>query len=239
MRLSKSKVNDFLHCRRSFKYRYIDKIEQKANDFMALGTDVHQIAEDFIKKEGISSENYRQKLQELADDYGSQYNLKIHLDHLAEFFEDIFKNEKMKYEVFSSEEYLYDEVHDFSGLADLVVRDENNDIIIIDYKTGKSNSIKKYRLELCYYKMLLESKYPNIDIIAAGIFFTKDGKTRFLSFAEDVDKGAYCTQKDCQAALDLLDFVRKEAEAGRFNPNRQFLCKYCSYQTICEKDGGF
>lgn len=239
MRLSKSKVNSFLKCRREFKYQYIDEIEQEPNDAMQLGTDVHQIAEDFIKKGGISSEDYRQKLQELADAYGSEYDLKIHLDHLAEFFNDVFKNGDMHYQVFSSEEYLYDKDHDMSGLADLVVRDENNDIVIIDYKTGKSNSIKKYRLELCYYKMLLESKYPNINIIAAGIFFTKDGKARFLNFAEDVDKGAYCTDKDCQAAIDLLDFIRKEIDAGRLGPNRQFLCKYCSYQTICEQDGGF
>lgn len=239
MRLSKSKVNSFLKCRREFKYRYIDKIEEEPNDSMALGTDVHEIAEQFIKTGGISSDNYREKLQELADKQESKYDLKLHLDHLANFFEDIFQNEQMHYEVFSVEDYLYDEEHDFSGLCDLVVRDENGDIIIIDYKTGKSGSIKKYRLELCYYKMLLESKYPNIDIISAGIFFTKDGKARFLNFVECQDKGAFCTDKDCQAAIDLLDFVRKEIGAYRLQPNRQFLCKYCNFQTKCQDDGGF
>lgn len=239
MRLSKSKVNSFLKCRREFKYRYVDEAEEEPNDAMQLGTDVHELAEQFIKTGGISSEDYRQKLQELADKQNSKYDLTIHLDHLADFFEDVFQNEKMHYEVFSVEDYLYDEEHDFSGLCDLVVRDENNDIIIIDYKTGKSNSIKKYRLELVYYKMLLESKYPNIDIISAGIFFTKDGKARFLNFVECQDKGAFCTEKDCKAAVDLLDFVREEIDAGRFHPNKQFLCKYCSYQTLCEEEGGF
>lgn len=239
MRLSKSKVNSFLKCRREFKYRYIDKIEEEPNDAMALGTDVHEIAEQFIKTGGISSDNYREKLQELADKQKSKYDLKLHLDHLANFFEDIFQNKQMHYEVFSVEDYLYDEEHDFSGLCDLVVRDENDDIIIIDYKTGKSGSIKKYRLELCYYKMLLESKYPNVDVISAGIFFTKDGKARFLNFAECQDKGAFCTDKDCQAAIDLLDFVRKEIDAYRLQPNKQFLCKYCNFQTKCQDDGGF
>ena len=239
MKLSKSKVNTFLKCRRAFKYQYIDEIEQEPNDAMQLGTDVHQIAEDFIKKGGITSDNYRATLQQLADDYGSTYDLTIHLDHLADFFEEIFKNPDMKYEVFSVEDYLYDKEHDFSGLCDLVVRDENNDIVIIDYKTGKSNSIKKYRLELLYYKMLLESKYPNIDIISAGIFFTKDGKSRFLNFVECQDKGAYCTQKDYDAVLDLLDFIRNEVKHNRLQPNKQFLCKYCSYQTLCEEEGGF
>lgn len=239
MKLSKSAVNSFLKCRREFKYAYIDKIEQEPNEYMQLGTDVHQIAEDFVKKGGIYSDDYRQKLQELADEYGSEFDLDIHLNHLADFFEDVFQNEKMHYEVFCAEEFLYDKEHNFSGLCDLVVRDENNDLIIIDYKTGKSGSIKKYRLELTYYKMLLEAKYPNVDVISAGIFFTKDGKTRFINFVETQDKGAFVTQKDYQATLDLLDFIRDEVNAGRLYPNRQYLCRYCGYQDRCEQDGGF
>lgn len=239
MKLSKSAVNEFLKCRRAFRYGYVDKIKQEPNEYMQLGTDVHEIAERFVKNGGISSENYRERLDEIAKDVGSEFDLKIHLDHLANFFEDVFQHEKMHYEVFSCEEYLLDEKHNFSGLCDLVVRDENNDIIIIDYKTGKSGSIKKYRLELCYYKMLLESKYPNIDIISAGIFFTKDGKARFINFVECQDKGAFCTEKDCEAAVDLLDFIREEVKANRLQPTKQYVCKYCGYKELCEKEGGF
>ena len=239
MRLSKSKIDTFLQCRRQFRYQYIDNVEQLPNDAMKLGTDVHQIAEDFVKKGGIYTEDYRETLQKLADDLNSDYDLKIHLDNLATFFEDIFQNEQMQYEVFCCEEYLYDKEHNFSGLADLVVKDENDDIIIIDYKTGRSGSIKKYRLQLCYYRMLLESKYPNVNIISAGIYFTKDGKYKFLNFAEDVDKGAYCTQKDYDATINLLDFVRDEVKHGRLQPNKSFLCRYCSYKALCDNEGGF
>lgn len=239
MKLSKSAVNSFIKCRREFKYSYIDKIEQEPNEYMALGTDVHEIAERFIKEGGINSEDYREKLNEIANSVNSRFDLEVHLDNLADFFTEVFCNPGMHYEVFSVEEYLYDKKHDFSGLCDLVVRDENNDIIIIDYKTGRSGSIKKYRLELLYYKMLIESKYPNVDVISAGIFFTKDGKFRFINFVECQEKGAYCTQKDYQAALDLLDFIRKEVKAQRLYPNRQFICKYCGYHERCEMDGGF
>ncbi len=239
MKLSKSAVNEFLKCRRAFKYGYIDKIEQQPNEYMRLGTDVHEVAEKFIKEGGISSEDYRSKLDELAKEVGSEFDLTIHLDHLAEFFEEVFHNPDMHYEVFLCEEYLHDLEHNFSGLCDLVVRDENNDIIIIDYKTGRSGSIKKYRLELMYYRMMLENKYPNVDIISAGIFFTKDGKFRFINFVEVQEKGAFCNQEDYDAALALLDFVREEIKANRLQPNRQYLCKYCGYKTLCEEEGGF
>ena len=113
LKLSKSSVNSFLQCRRAFKYNYIDKIPQEANEYMELGTDVHQIAEDFVKKGGIYTEDYRKTLQKLADDLDSKYDLDIHLDNLATFFEDIFQNEQMQYEVFCCEEYLYDKEHNF------------------------------------------------------------------------------------------------------------------------------
>ena len=239
MKLSKSSVNSFLQCRRAFKYRYIDKLPDKANDYMKLGIDVHSVAEHFVKDGGISSNNYRKKLQEIAEKIDSDYDLDIHLDNLAVFFEEVFHDPNMKYEVFCAEEYLYDEKHNLSGLCDLVVRDENNDLVIIDYKTGKPGSIKKYRLELVYYKMLLESKYPNVDVISAGIFFTKNGKARFLNFVETQDKGAYCTEKDYKAAESLLDFIREEVKNNRLEPQRQFLCKYCAYEDRCKEEGGF
>lgn len=239
MKMSKSKINSFLHCRRQFKYQYIDKIPQKESDAMLLGTDVHEIAEQFIKTGGIHSKDYSKTIQSLAKKQNSKYDIQVHLKNLTKFFEDVFHQTDMKYEVFSCEDYLYDEKHNFSGLADLVVRDENNDVIIIDYKTGRSGSIKKYRLELCYYRMLLESKYPNIDIIAAGIFFTKDGKYRFLNFVETQEKGAYCTDNAYHAALDLIDFVRNEINHNRLQPKQQYLCKYCSYLSQCQNDGGF
>jgi len=49
MRLSKSKINTYLKCPREFKYRYIDEIETPPNEYMALGSDVHLIAENYAK----------------------------------------------------------------------------------------------------------------------------------------------------------------------------------------------
>ena len=50
MKLSKSKVNSYLKCPREFKFQYIDEIETKPNKYMALGSDVHLIAEKFTDK---------------------------------------------------------------------------------------------------------------------------------------------------------------------------------------------
>ena len=46
MTLSKSKINTFIECPRKFKYRYIDEITEESNEYMLLGTEVHEIAEE-------------------------------------------------------------------------------------------------------------------------------------------------------------------------------------------------
>ena len=46
MTLSKSKINTFIECPRKFKYRYIDEITEEANEYMLLGTEVHEIDEE-------------------------------------------------------------------------------------------------------------------------------------------------------------------------------------------------
>ena len=114
---------------------------------------------------------------------------------------------------------------------------QNTSYCICSFWKISSKNVAK--LSKCISKSYLESNYPNVNIISAGIYFTKDGKYKFLNFAEDVDKGAYCTQKDYDATINLLDFVRDEVKHGRLQPNRQYLCKYCFYQDKCEAEGGF
>lgn len=239
MKLSKSKVNDFLRCRRCFKYRYIDKIEEEPNEYMQRGTDVHNIAELFAKNIDMNGD-FMEQLDDIYQSYDTNFDLGHHLVNLGIFFDLLFHDKDTigGYKIFSVEEYIHDKEHNFSGLSDLVLEDEDGKLTVIDYKTGRSKGIKNYRLELCYYKMLLEYKYPDKEVITAGILFTEDAGTRFINFTEHQSKGSYVTQEDYQAAIKLLDFVRNEVKENRLYPKEQFLCKYCSYYDICQEEGG-
>lgn len=238
MKLSKSSVNSFLKCRREFKYQFLDGIREEPNEYMQIGLDVHAIAERFIQNFDIEGDFYEQ-LQDIATSYGSEYVLDTHLFNLSKFFDEVFHDDDVNYKVFSAEEYIYDEKHDFSGLADLILEDEDGDLIIVDYKTGKTKPIKKYLLELTYYKMLVESKYPDKHVASAGIYFTKDGGMRFTNFVEEQRKGSFVTQEDYDTAIELLDFIRNEVDENNIYPEPQFLCKYCTYYDRCQNDGGF
>lgn len=235
MRLSKSKVNTYIKCPREFKYRYIDEIEVPPNEYMALGSDVHLIAEKYAEIYGDNpQENPRYFLDLIAEQLEiSVDDIDVHLDSLSDFFKLALIEKDFK--IFSQEEYLTNETHNFTGITDLVLENSAGELIVIDYKTGSSSSFSKCRLELGYYKMLVEEAYDR-DVIGAGIFFTKDNKLRVLYFEDEESKRKYMHSKELEEGINTLYEVRKKVNEGKFPKNRQYICRFCTYEEICYKD---
>ncbi|WP_295112317.1 PD-(D/E)XK nuclease family protein [uncultured Methanobrevibacter sp.] len=233
MKLSKSKVNSYLKCPLEFKFQYIDEIEVPQNKYMALGSYVHLIAEKFTEKFGDNIEDVdtTNELLKIAYDLDIGYDLTSHIDNLGSFFDEVFVEEN--YKLFSNEEYLLDEKNRFSGICDIILEDENGDLVVIDYKTSKSSSFSKYRLELCYYKLLVENVY-NREVSSVGVFFTKNGKLRLLDVCNEDNKRKYLNQTEIDEAVDTLHKVRAKINKGIFPAHRQFLCKFCTYKDICD-----
>ena len=233
MKLSKSKVNSYLKCPLEFKFQYIDEIEVPQNRYMALGSDVHSIAEKFTEKFGDELENVNthNELLKIAHELDIGYDLTAHIDNLASFFDEMFVEND--YKLFSNEEYLLDEKNRFSGICDIILEDENGDLVVIDYKTSKSSSFSKYRLELCYYKLLVENVYKK-DVSSVGVFFTKNGRLRLLDVCNDENKRKYLNQNEIDDAITTLHNVREGINNEIFPARKQFLCKYCTYRHICK-----
>ena len=234
MRLSKSKVNSYLKCPLEFKFQYIDEIEVPQNKYMALGSDVHLIAEKFTEKFGddIVEIDTRNELLKIAHDLDIGYDLTEHIDNLESFFEEVFVENN--YKLFSNEEYLHDEKNRFSGICDIILEDENGYLVVIDYKTSKSSSFSKYRLELCYYKLLVENVY-NKNVSSVGVFFTKNGRLRLLDICNEDNKRKYLNQNEIDEAITTLHKVRTNINNEVFPARRQFLCRYCTYRNICDE----
>ena len=233
MKLSKSKINTYLKCPLEFKFQYIDEIEVEPNKYMALGIDVHLIAEKFVEKygddlDGVDIEN---ELIKIADELDMGYDLSMHIENLSQFFREVFIDND--YKLFSQEEYLHDETHRFSGICDIILEDENGDLVVIDYKTSNSNSFSKYRLELCYYKLLVENVCQK-NVSGVGIFFTKNGRLRLLDVCDEDNKRKFLHSSEIDEAIDTFYYVRNEVNKGNFYPKRQYLCRFCTYQELCE-----
>ena len=232
-KLSKSKINDYLQCPRKFRYSYINKIETEENEYFKIGGDVHQIAEDFIKLwQKDDSIDFLDTLYELESKYEDDY--KDHCQNLAEFFKEKLTCEG--YEVLSTEEDLLSEKYNLSGKSDLVL-EKDGKLTVIDYKTGKSSSVRDYVTELCYYKMLVEDKYPEKTVEYAAIFFTKDGIYSELMFTDAEYSAINCSITEYNSKIDLIEEVREKIEVGEFPPRRQFLCQYCDFKDHCDEEG--
>lgn len=87
MKLSKSKVNTYLKCPLEFKFQYIDEVEVPQNKYMALGSDVHLIAEKFAKKFGDNLDNIDidNELLKIVHEEDIGYDLTPHVDNLSSF----------------------------------------------------------------------------------------------------------------------------------------------------------
>ncbi len=232
MKLSKSKINTYLKCPLEFKFQYIDEIEAEPNIYMQIGTNVHLIAEKFSEKFGdeLDDVDIENELVKIAFEE-NLYDLDNHIENLATFFREVFV--ESDYKLFSQEEYLLDETHRFSGICDIILEDENGDLVVVDYKTGNSNSFSKYRRELCYYKLLVENVCER-DVSSVGIFFTKNGRLRLLDVCDEENKRKFLHSREIDEAINTFYHVRNEVNKGNFYPKRQFLCKFCTYKHICD-----
>lgn len=235
---SKSKINTFLQCPRQFQYQYIDQLESEPNEYMELGLIVHQIAETIandIKKGMLNVNDLYDTIYDFYTD--DKYDLKPHLTSLASFFNDVLNS---GYTIFSIEERISNESDHFRGIIDIVLEDQDGNLIVLDYKTSKKTKpITKYRLELCIYKNLLEFKYPDRKVIAAGIFFTHNNDYRVVNFTDNTDQGAYITTEDYDFVMSLPEQILPIIDQGIYLPKRQYNCKYCYYNDRCIEDGGF
>ena len=235
MKLSKSKVNTYLKCPREFKFQYIDEIEVKPNKYMALGSDVHLIAEKFTDKfeDNLDDVDIQNELIKVANDLDIGYGLDEHIDNLGLFFNEVFVEND--YKLFSNEEYLIDKKNRFSGICDIILEDENGKLTVIDYKTSNSNSFSKYRLELCYYKLLVENVYHK-PVNRVGVFFTKNGRLRLLDVCEEENKRKNLCYSEIDDAVDTLHEVRDKISRKEFPAKKQYLCRYCTYKHICDDE---
>ncbi|MDD4804965.1 MAG: PD-(D/E)XK nuclease family protein [Candidatus Pacebacteria bacterium] len=239
IKLSKSKVNCFLQCPRKFKYENIDMIPQPTpakGSPLDIGLAIHKIFELFVKEhsnEDISQMN-KEDILSILMLYDRAKEFERHMINFADFIYECFQN---GYQVYTAEYYIHNLDYDLSGLADLVLIKDNK-LTVVDYKTGKTNSVRKYLLELSYYVILCEEEF-DLEVNYVGIFFTKGNDFRFAQVRGDIRKGTLLSQEDIDASVTLLDLVNDAVKEGNYQPKRQFLCKYCPYDVKCQLVGGF
>ncbi|MDP3013528.1 MAG: PD-(D/E)XK nuclease family protein [Candidatus Subteraquimicrobiales bacterium] len=237
--MSKSRVLNYINCPQKFEYDYIFDMrfmddEPEEGSPLRKGSELHKIFEDYYTIEEAknlptaSGTDYVPLIYDLLiqHPFAKKEDPELreeYFDHLANFAEynasEIVNKGIENYIPAGTELDLYDKCLDFQGIIDRVEEKSDGTYTLIDYKTGRPGTLKKYWLELVLYKVLFE-KATKKRVTEVGIWFSKNGKLRVT---KDI------SLEDDTWALRILSNVRQEIDSGLFPKKRSFLCRYCNY----------
>lgn len=265
--LSYSQIETFEQCPKKWSFRYIDKIViEMQNIHLDYGSAVHQGLENAFKdlrdNHSLSEEDLLQTVNTLSYDYAygdaksELYKYAIEdmkrLINYQGFYEKIKDKEIVGIEdefnlkipaMFGGE----DTEINIKGYIDLIYRDDDGKLVVVDHKTSKKKFDKKTRrtnLQIPIYFLAIKDKYGEYP--KAGIYnFTKLNDYQESLFAEKVTveqeelmnkrnpkeiwaKDPTNTVKDIVHAFKDMNNIKLRETA---KPSK--LCYWCDYNVIC------
>jgi CRISPR/Cas system-associated exonuclease Cas4 (RecB family) len=243
IRLSKSAIVKFNRCNFDFYCDYIlnfrkDRPDPPKGSPMAIGTEVHQIFEDYYSLPAAKDveEPYNETILDLLMTLPSAKDHPVHMMNFAGFNEKMILRKGIEnYFPKEVETQYYDEELNVIGIIDRVDECENG-IMLTDYKTGKEKTIitKKrdgtlvdnHWFELAFYAILYE-RQTGKKVNEAGIYFSKTNKLRKMPI----------TDTDREYAFSKIEEVREAISKKEYPTNSDYLCKWCQNSQVCEEQG--
>lgn len=209
--ISKSQIKTFIQCPFKWKQIYIDNIPSIVSPQMDRGTLIHKKIERFYSN--IPEQKYDKDLKNF-------YNFE--LNRLKEC-----KDLKYFYPIFQELKISNDKL-EIKGIIDAVyINPDDDKLIVIDWKTGKFNKseLDGYRIELAFYKKLLENsnKIKDVEVGYWGIYFTDQNKLFFEKadnkWIEKVDK--------------IIEKIQKTIQEKTYPMKLDWRCRWCQFRDKC------
>jgi len=165
-----SHLNSYLRCPLCFYYKTILRIPQNKEKFSSFGTAIHQALSVFYQKKSKDEimASFEQSLKNerlpKADYLWCLENgQKLLTEYYDQYLDSVKDNNISEYN-FATENIVYKDIP-LTGKIDLIEKQENGKINVIDFKTGNSDSKYKelgpdgdYYRQIVFYKLLLDIK---------------------------------------------------------------------------------
>ena len=266
-RLSYSQIDTFHQCPRKWTYRYIDDLRfNEQNIHLDYGSAVHKGLESaFLELKDnnkLSDQDMLQVVETLSRDYqygDSQeelYRFAIEdmkrLINYQGFYEKIKDKEIVgvedEFDLKIPTMFCGEEVEiNIKGYIDLIYRDSDNKLVVVDHKTSKKKFDKNKRrtnLQIPIYFMAIKDKYGEYP--KSGIYnFTKLNTFQEQLFTTKVTQ----EQNELMNKRNPKEIWSKDPEDSRKEIIQTFkdmnnkkarkiakpsrLCHWCDYKTIC------
>ena len=243
--LSPSRASQFKTCPQQFKFANVDKLKEPTNEVQAKGTAVHQALEDLF--ELPKEERDTEKLHNLfraawtkvrrTDEH---HNLFSSVDEEREWGVDGLKllnnymsmEDPKSFDPLERERWVRGTIEDLNlrGILDRMDRNQNGELIIVDYKSGKAPS-EKYKeprfFALKLYALLIRDEL-GITPIELKLIYLKNSTIHTLK----VDNKMLDEVKI--EILDIWSDIKLAFEENNFPATKNALCKnWCYYKPIC------
>jgi hypothetical protein len=242
-----SRLNSIYNCPYSTKLQYIDCIKGEPSFFGQWGSFGHKLFEKYFKGElslfdlgneyenkyfdNVTYEAPRNKYTDIGEDY---YNAGVEYFNSFEGFDD--------YEIVSVEEKIYFKIdeYDFITIPDLIVKNKNNKLEIIDHKSEDLQQPKRPNTKLAAE---FEGKLRQLYLYAYAVNYKYKEMPEYLNFnvfRKDnwikipFDMNEY--NKTTQWALDTIKLIKNEKD---WKPKSDFFycSNICGYRSSCEYKG--
>ena len=243
--LSPSRASQFKTCPQQFKFANVDKLKEPTNEVQAKGTAVHQALEDLFElpKEDRDTEKLHNLFRAAwtkvrrTDEH---HNLFSSVDEEREWGVDGLKllnnymsmEDPKSFDPLERERWVRGTIEDLNlrGILDRMDRNQNGELIIVDYKSGKAPS-EKYKeprfFALKLYALLIRDEL-GITPIELKLIYLKNSTIHTLK----VDNAMLDEVKI--EILDIWSDIKLAFEENNFPATKNALCKnWCYYKPIC------
>jgi len=251
--LSASSIKSYLDCGLYYKFSRIDKLERThTSDNLLFGSTIHRVLADYNQDKIIGNNMRLEDLTQLFSQYWKEAvdNTDNLLYSKGKSFESLLEQGKKliktymseaprdQYEIMAVKEpfaFTIDGIDmPIIGVMDIVERDENDTVIISDYKTvGTSTTINEVdsNFQLTVYYMAAKlNGYADREIVLKLDCLVKTKEPRFEQVYTSRNKD------DEKRAVKKIKEVYNGIQKGVFIPNADgtWKCGTCEYKVYCD-----
>jgi len=242
--LSPSRASQFKTCPKQFKYANVDKILEPTNEVQAKGTTVHQALEDLFDLP--SEERTTEKLHNLFREAWTKvrgndehHNLFSSIEEERDWGLEGLKllnnymtlEDPRSFEPVERERWVRGTIEDLNlrGILDRMDRNDNGELIIVDYKSGKA-PLAKYKeprfFALKLYALLIKEETGEMPV-ELKLIYLQNSTIHTLKIDNEILEQAK------QEILEVWNNIKIAFQNNDFPPIKNALCDWCYYKPIC------
>jgi len=248
--LTPSKVASFKDCALAFRFSAIDKLPEPSSAPALKGTLVHRVLERLFWELEAGKRTLDEALQRLGEEAETFFQSEEYLSlELSENERTKFQDdaEKLVRNYFTLEdpntvntvgtELMLESQSGtmlLRGIIDRLDKDENGDLIVVDYKTGRAPGANFEAGKMAgvhFYAHLCEEVMGRRPVAVKLLYLKEPVSITAIPSPQSI-RGLTVKTKAIWSA------VEKACEREDFRPNPGKLCSWCSFHDHCPAQGG-